>query len=171
MEDAETSSDSPDRSPSGHADVDVVDDTRRLTPEDAARLRHAARDALAHLGCTGEVRVRVVDDGAMADAHQRWSGVPGTTDVLTFDLGTEGARLDVDLLVCLDEATRQAGARAHEPWRELLLYVVHGVLHCLGHDDHDETAAAEMHRLEDETLEAIGVGRTYAAVGDGETTP
>jgi probable rRNA maturation factor len=172
MEDAETSSDSPDRSPRRDTalDVDVVDESRGLTPADAARLRDAARHAARHLGCTGEIRVRVVGDEAMAAAHERWAGVPGTTDVLTFDLGSAGRRLDLDALVCLDEAARQAGPRGHEAWRELLLYVVHAVLHCLGHDDHDPDRAAEMHRLEDETLEAIGVGRTYAAC-DGETTP
>lgn len=148
----------------------MVDETGRLTSGDDTNLRATVAKALAHLGCEGEVRIRVVDDEAMASAHQRWSGVEGTTDVLTFDLGTEGTRLDADLIVCLDEARRQAGERGHEPWRELLLYVVHGVLHCLGHDDHDEDRAARMHQVEDETLEAIGVGRTYAVGSrDGAT--
>lgn len=122
--------------------------------------------ALAMLGPTGEVRVRIVDDESMAAAHQQFSGVAGTTDVLTFDL-SEGGRteLDVDILVCRDEAARQAAARGHEAQRELLLYMIHGVLHCLGHDDHDEAAAARMHAEEDRVLEAIGVGRTFGPVG------
>lgn len=122
-----------------------------------------AQRALAPLACAGEVRVRVLDDEAMSAAHERWGGVPGTTDVLTFDLreGEQGP-LDVDLLVCVDEAARQAKARGLPLERELLLYIVHGVLHCLGHDDHDEADAARMHEEEDRLLEAAGIGATFA---------
>ena len=112
-------------------------------------------------GGGGEVRVRVVGDQEMAAAHERYSGVAGTTDVLTFNLAEAGDGLDVDVLVCMDEAERQAGRRGHAVERELLLYVIHGVLHCLGHDDHDEAAAARMHAEEDRVLEAVGVGATY----------
>lgn len=133
--------------------------------DDRARRWVAERAGLAlrPLGCSGEVRVRVVADAEMAEAHERWSGVPGTTDVLTFDL-REGGKgpLDVDLLVCADEAARQARARGIPAERELLLYVIHGVLHCLGYDDHDEPGAARMHAQEDRLLEAAGIGATYA---------
>ena len=122
--------------------------------------------AMERLGATGEVRVRLVEDTEMAAAHERHCGVPGTTDVITFDL-TEGGSalgeaLDVDLLVCADEAERQARVRGHEVRGEVLLYIVHGMLHCLGHDDHDEADANAMHAREDEVLAAIGVGATYA---------
>jgi probable rRNA maturation factor len=128
-----------------------------------------ARRAIAGLGATGEVRVRVVGDEAMAAAHSGFAGVEGTTDVLTFDLAEPGqSSLDVDILVCIDEARRQAAARGHGVERELLLYIVHGVLHCLGHDDHDPAAAARMHAEEDRILESLGVGATYAASRGGE---
>lgn len=122
--------------------------------------------AMERLGATGEVRVRLVEDAEMAAAHQRHCGVPGTTDVITFDLteggSARGKALDVDLLVCADEAERQARTRGHEVRGEVLLYIVHGMLHCLGHDDHDEADASAMHAREDEVLTAIGVGATYA---------
>lgn len=47
---------------------------------------------LGHTGAAGEVRVEVVDDAAMANAHEEYLGVEGTTDVITFDLmGGRGA--------------------------------------------------------------------------------
>jgi probable rRNA maturation factor len=95
--------------------------------------------------------------------HRRHTGVAGTTDVLTFDLREMGlGPLDVDIVVCLDEADRQAASRGHAVERELLLYVVHGLMHCLGHDDHEEAACARMHAAEDAVLTAIGVGPVYA---------
>ncbi|MEM9372899.1 MAG: rRNA maturation RNase YbeY, partial [Planctomycetota bacterium] len=110
-------------------------------------------------------------------AHEHHTGVPGTTDVLTFDLRSEEARatevrtLDADITVCVDEARRRGRELRHEPRRELLLYVIHGVLHCLGHDDHDPTAFDRMHAAEDELLERIGVGRTFRPCETEEATP
>lgn len=130
-------------------------------------LTDQTRRALEVLGAAGEVRVQVVDDAAMSEAHEKYSGVAGTTDVLTFDLAIDPAVLDTDIMVCVDEARRQGAVRGHAAERELLLYIIHGVLHCLGHDDHDEAAAARMHAEEDRVLEAIGVGRTFASGGSG----
>lgn len=150
------------------ARVDVIDPAGLLPPADSAWLAERARAAVEHLGAGGEVRARLVNDEAMAAAHERYSSVPGTTDVLTFDLrdGEDpAAPLDTDLLLCVDEAARQAGGRGHAVRLELLLYAVHGVLHCLGEDDHDEAAAARMHAREDEVLTALGLGAVY---GRGE---
>jgi probable rRNA maturation factor len=141
-----------------------------MTSESRYWLCEHATAALRVLGCLGEVRARVVNDAEMAAAHEKYSGVPGTTDVLTFDLRDDpggGGPLDTDILVCIDEARRQAAARGLRVERELLLYIVHGVLHCLGFDDHDGAGAAAMHAEEDRVLEAIGVGRTFESRAAG----
>ncbi len=176
-----TADDPPPRSPAGTpvggvVEVDVVDATGRLSRalcrDLCARLERAVRT----LGAAGEVRARVVGDSEMASLHGRHLGDATTTDVLTFDLreggggGAGGAGgeasgagpLDVDLVLCLDEAERQARERGHGAGEELVLYALHGVLHCLGHDDHDEQDAARMHAEEDRVLRAIGVGAVYA---------
>jgi probable rRNA maturation factor len=155
-------------SSSGRARADV---SSPLPPQQHRWLTDRVTRAIELLGYPGEVRVRVVNDAAMAAAHEGFAGVPGTTDVLTFDLAEPGSNLlDVDILACYDEAVRQAAVRGHAPEQELLLYIVHGVLHCLGHDDHDEAAAARMHTEEDRILTAIGVGPTYAGKSSGEAT-
>src|SRR4051812_5270248 len=151
--------------------VEVVDQTGRLKSAAMTWLTQHIEKAVRHLGAGGEVRVRVVDDSEMARAHEDFAEVPGTTDVLTFDLtdpeATSAPRidqghgklasdscsygLDTDIMVCFDVAERQIAPNAALTGgfapveRELLLYVVHGVLHCLGMDDHDEAAAAAMH--------------------------
>lgn len=124
-----------------------------------------------------ELSVVVVADERMAELHEQFAGIPGTTDVLTFDLTGEtevgtrapapGTRTQVEgeVYVCYDEAARQSADREHGVDVELLLYAVHGLLHLLGYDDHDEAHHAEMHAREDQLLEAIGVGRAFH---DGE---
>ncbi len=110
------------------------------------------------------VHLEMVDDARMDAYHRRFSGVAGTTDVLTFR-GSEGpgeaGGITVDLIVCADEAHRRAREFGHPPEREVLLYAVHGILHCLGHDDHDPAAFERMHAEEDSILEAAGVGATF----------
>jgi probable rRNA maturation factor len=108
--------------------------------------------------------VRIVDDAEMSAAHQRFSRVSGPTDVLTF-VSDAGDGLEIDLLACLDEASRRVASFEHDATHELLLYVVHGVLHAVGHDDHDPESHARMHAEEDRLLTEIGVGPVYRVEG------
>lgn len=122
------------------------------------------------------VRVRVLRDDAMAMAHVEHLGVAGTTDVITFDgsagaTATGGAPLDADVLVCVDEADRQAAARGHTRVRELCLYVLHAALHCLGYDDDDDDSFAKMHAEEDRVFRAIGLPPVFAAQRDPTDQP
>lgn len=140
--------------------------SQTLSPMHTGWLLDRINQVMRHLGLAGECRVRLVDDGEMSRVHEQRLGVPGTTDVITFDLSDPsdaGGRsiLDVDLLLCVDEARRQASEAGFTVERELLLYVVHGVLHCLGYDDHNEDDARAMHEQEDRILTDIGVGPTY----------
>lgn len=162
--------------------IDLADATGRLSEPACGWLMERLSEALPEAcrresGWTGgrvrggEVRVRVIADAEMAQMHEEYAGVPGTTDVLTFDMSVDEGDggggvppLDVDLVVCLDEAQRQASARGHgeTPQLELLLYTLHGVLHCLGHDDHEEASFRAMHDAEDAILTSIGVGPVFA---------
>jgi len=113
---------------------------------------------------TGRVGLVVVADDEMAELHETWKNVPGTTDVLTFDLSDDDAPADTvegDIVVCIDEARRQAQTRGHTLRHEALLYAVHGLLHLLGEDDQDPDSFARMHRREDEILTSLGVGPIF----------
>lgn len=127
--------------------------------------------AAARFEIRGQIRALVVNDEAMSAAHVRYSNIAGTTDVLTFDLSESESEIDADLFVCADEACRRAADLGHPVERELLLYVVHGLLHCLGHDDHDPEAFDAMHALEDELLTKAGIGVTFHASAAGPAEP
>ncbi len=168
--------------------LDLYDATGKITPASLAWLRASVRAAAELMGVCGDLGVRIVDDAEMADAHQRYSGIPGPTDVLTFDLrdtdsatppapppsplleidqatGTIYIRskcvLCTDILACYDVAERESKVLGTSVERELLLYTIHGVLHCIGFDDHEESDAGLMHRVEDAVLTGIGVGAIY----------
>jgi probable rRNA maturation factor len=167
----------------GTLEVELTDATRRLTPAQVTWLATNIEAAARTLHAMGSIRVRVIDDEEMARAHEEFAGVPGTTDVLTFDLSDSDIKpprpaqlsdlcelfgFDTDILVCLDESLRVASARGYPFERELLLYVVHGLLHCMGLDDHEQSDSRAMHTLEDEVLVAIGVGAVFRRPGAGD---
>jgi probable rRNA maturation factor len=112
------------------------------------------------------IGIRIIDDQAMIVLHEQWHQKSTTTDVITFEASTDGP-LEVDLVLCLDEAVRAAADRGHSVDDELTLYVVHGLLHCCGHDDTTEPLAAAMHREEDRVLVAIGLS-AISAPTEGE---
>lgn len=101
------------------------------------------------------VSVRFVHDAEMIELHAQWHGINSTTDVITFEHAVDGP-LEVDLAVCVDEAARAASTRKHDAQAELLLYILHGLLHCCGFNDSTEEESLAMHHEEDRLLAAMG---------------
>lgn len=159
--------DDPDPSqpdPSGVVDRVSVSSEHERGAEHVAWVRERLLAVLGTLGCAVDsLSVVLVGDEAMSKLHEQYLDDPSTTDVMTFDLReTEEGPIDGELVICVDEAGREAETCGHGVERELLLYAVHGVLHLLGYDDHDPEEAAAMHEEEDRLLRAIGVGAVFA---------
>lgn len=149
--------------PASGRDIQLSFDTADTEPPAAGWLERLLGRVIEELGIAqAAVDVVVVDDTAMAALHEEHCDLPGTTDVLTFDLRDDAAAaLEGEIIVCKDEAARQARQRGHEVRVELLLYAVHGLLHLLGEDDHDEAGYQRMHQREDALLTAVGVGPVF----------
>ncbi len=160
-----------------------------VTDELVGFLRDAITAVALHMGIqSGSVTANLIDDEEMIELHDHFCGLTSTTDVLTFDLSEseddwnsdvfaaatatqeeltqavnlhQRTHIEVDLALCIDEAARQAETRHHPLKEELLLYAIHGLLHCLGHDDHDPENFQAMHRLEDQLLQKIGIAPVF----------
>ncbi len=84
-----------------------------------------------------EIEISFVSDKAIARVHGEFLNDPTPTDVITFPHG--------EIIISLDTAHRQA-AEHHETYeREVALYIIHGLLHLAGWDDHGESERLEMH--------------------------
>jgi probable rRNA maturation factor len=131
-----------------------------------ALLERCARHAALAEGLTrGSLSIAVVGARRMARLHERYAGVPGATDVLTFDLGTDrrGGWIEGEIVVCADVAraamprTALRSATAAALRSELALYVVHGVLHLAGWSDASARDFAHMHARERVLLAQLGL--------------
>lgn len=114
---------------------------------------------------TGFWSVRLVNAAQMAALHRQTMNLNSPTDVLTFDLsgGTIAAgHLELDTVVCLDVAQKQAALCGHAVSHELFLYMVHSLLHVCGFNDLRQADAARMHQREDELLIILGLGPVFS---------
>lgn len=84
----------------------------------------------------------------MATLNETFLKHEGSTDVITFDYTGQTSKLQGEIFVCVDEAILQA-KQFKTTWQsEIIRYIVHGVLHLLGHDDSNTTVRRRMKREE-----------------------
>jgi len=144
--------------------VTVSDHQSRPVPSERAVTQVVRRVLHAEGRRRGEVEVAFVDDTAIARVHSEFLDDPDPTDILTFNLADAGEKdIRGELVISVDHAAEQALERGLELRDELMLYVVHGVLHLCGYDDAKPADFRRMHAREDELLTALGIGPVYAA--------
>ncbi|PIE20985.1 MAG: rRNA maturation RNase YbeY [Arachnia propionica] len=129
-----------------------------------------ARYAFQHLRIhpQAELSILLVDEDTMADYHQRFLGLPGPTDVMSFpmdELRTPEADEEPptgllgDIVLCPQVTERQAASNDREPDAEAEYLLIHGLLHLLGHDHAEPDEKAVMFGLNDEIIAAWNTHR------------
>ena len=110
-----------------------------------------------------QISIAIVDDKQMQDVHLNFMDDSSTTDVMSFDLSDEMSKTKCfEIIVNADMATRQSKINSNSFEAELLLYILHGLLHNLGFDDLNDAEFKKMHKEEDEIMKALGWGVVYA---------
>lgn len=94
-----------------------------------------------------EIEISIVTDAVITRVHAEFLDDPTPTDVITFHHG--------EIIVSADTAAREGPAHGLSVDHELGLYMIHGLMHLAGWDDHDPAEAAEMKRLQEGVLAAV----------------
>jgi rRNA maturation RNase YbeY len=100
-----------------------------------------------------EILVVLVSDRKISAIHQKFMGIEGPTDVITFQHG--------EIVVSVETAARQAAEYGTDLLPEVRLYIAHGLLHLAGHDDHSERGFHEMAKLQNELVAKVGRGDVH----------
>ena len=92
--------------------------------------------------------------------NQTFLGHEGATDVITFDLRPTDRQPEEDevcgeIYVCPEVAVTAAAKFGTTPSRELVLYLVHGMLHLSGYDDIEPEDIPHMRAAEARVLAAL----------------
>jgi probable rRNA maturation factor len=113
-----------------------VANRQNLLALDTLRLQQAAQAILRDAGITSaELSIALVDDFAIHQLNRQYLEHDYPTDVLSFVLDFEKGHLEGQVIVSTETAIRSAKQFGWAAEDELLLYVIHGTLHLVGHDD------------------------------------
>ena len=102
------------------------------------------------LSSLDEVEISIVDDALIAQVHVDFMGIEGATDVITFAHG--------EVVISVETAIEYAAEYGHSHERELMLYIIHGLLHLCGHEDAEPEERAAMEAIQFNLLEQVWGG-------------
>jgi len=155
-----------------HSTISICN-RQRSRKINSRRLREIAVALLAGLPVAEvELGVNLVGAREMALVNETFLQHAGPTDVITFDhLSSEfGIRnsefkLHGELFICVDVALAQAREFKSTWQSEVVRYLVHGVLHLLGHDDLSPGPRRRMKRVENRLVRQLARKFTLAQIG------
>lgn len=132
-----------------------IQDLQKTISIDSTSVEELVRFVLGRESHGGRIGICFVDDERITQLHGDFLGDQSATDVITFPLEKTVSRLlDGEIVISTETADRQAQERGWAPLREVHLYLIHGLLHLLGHDDIDVEGSEAMKRLQEAHLNA-----------------
>jgi len=132
-------------------------------PEEDA-IRQWVLLALPEQNKDSELTVRVVDEAEMTALNRQFRGKDGATNVLSFPyeaVGGMASGLLGDVVICAPVVASEAIAQNKPLLAHWAHMVIHGVLHLLGYDHHNEEDAQQMEAREAELLASLGYVNPY----------
>jgi len=84
-----------------------------------------------------EITVCIADNKMIREFNLMFLGRNLSTDVIAFDMTDRSRKpgISADIIISAQEAAANSKTFKSELWREIYLYVIHGVLHVLGYTD------------------------------------
>jgi len=136
--------------------VALANEQTRL-PIDRRRLRRAARIVLQNENIhKAEISLAVVDESSIRRLNRQYLHHDQPTDVLSFLLDRSAGEFVGEVIVSADAALGSASQYGWPPADELLLYVVHGLLHLVGYEDLTRAGRVRMRRREARYMVQLG---------------
>jgi probable rRNA maturation factor len=117
----------------------------------ACELVWQTRRPKSEIASANPIDILIVSDRRMAALHEEFCGIPGATDVLTFQHG--------EIVISADTAARQARMFHTSVTAEIQLYLLHGLLHLAGFDDATPSKRRQMHRLQKKLMTVLRTSR------------
>jgi probable rRNA maturation factor len=141
----------------------AIANRQRTKKINSRRLKEITEALLTELQITdAELGINLVGAQEMTLVNETFLQHEGPTDVITFDhrnCKVRSAKCEVEihgeLFICVDVAIRQAKEFESSWQAEIVRYVVHGVLHLLGHDDLKPHLRRKMKREENRLVRRL----------------
>jgi probable rRNA maturation factor len=138
-----------------------------------AAIAESAFPDLALSGRPIEISVYLTSDDHVRELNAKWRGKDKPTNVLSFPMVesyelqdenvAEKELLLGDIILAHGVCEAEAGEKGVSFEEHTTHLLVHGTLHLLGYDHHDDTEAAEMEAREVRALARLGIANPYEA--------
>lgn len=115
------------------------------------RLEEAVKTVLAEEGWVcDEVTIHLVKTSKISKLHQKFFNDPSSTDCISFPMDDQGEPYSIlgEVFICPETAIQYAEEHHKDPYEEVTLYLVHGLLHLMGYDDLNPEDRKEMRKGE-----------------------
>lgn len=139
--------------------LEILDEQDRFEVE-TEKIRSVCEKILADFSVqSGRLGVVLVDNDTIQQYNRDFLDHDYPTDVISFPLENrlDEGHLEGEILACTEVAFDRAAEFQWTPQEEILLYVVHGVLHLVGFDDTTAEDRSEMRQKEKEYLAHIEI--------------
>ena len=103
-----------------------------------------------------------VEPDEIKELNRTYRQVDSVTDVLSFEYGDEidpdtGREYLGDIIICAEQAKKQAEMSGHSVMDEICLLEIHGLLHLLGYDHMEDEQKEEMWKYQNMYLEKFRI--------------
>ncbi len=110
-----------------------------------------------------EISVLFTDDKFIRSLNNKYRGIDKPTDVLSFSLRegvvkspeVDGNKPLGDIIISTETAQRQSNVFNHSVEKEIIILLIHGLLHLIGYDHERERDNKIMRKREDELLKTF----------------
>jgi probable rRNA maturation factor len=92
-----------------------------------------------------EINIYLVTKRRICDLHRKFFADPSPTDCISFPMDRDFLG---EVFVCPRIALQYVENHGGDPYREVALYIIHGVLHLLNYDDRTPTQRRVMRKKE-----------------------
>jgi len=133
----------------GRPQIHIHDSQKDLKLSKKA-IRSLVKEVLAYLGVNhSEVSFYFVAQKKICALHEQFFQDPSPTDCISFPIDNEHLG---EIFICPKAALT---FDEKNPYREIALYMIHGILHCLGFDDLEPKAKRAMRKKEKSCMSLI----------------
>ena len=101
-----------------------------------------------------ELSVAIVDEKKMVILNKQYKKHNYMTDVLTFDYGLQFGGQG-EIIICLNQAKKQAKELNHLLKEELGILLLHGILHLAGYDEKTKKMRDKMFKKQNKILKEL----------------
>ncbi len=117
-------------------------------------MKRAIRTIAADYGwADGDISIALLSDEEIREVNKNHLSHDYATDVISFDLSNSDDFLEAEIIASVETADREAIEQEWQGDDELLLYIIHGMLHIIGLGDKKTKETKIMREAEQYYLE------------------